>query len=72
LALVIHMTAGLHVAGEQHGVSIPLFDLDVNQHGLDHGWADWPISFDPIWIRRCTGFKEPIAPLVTEGGDHEG
>lgn len=35
---------GLRVAGEEHGVR--------------EGWFVWPLNFDPVWLRECTGFEK--------------
>jgi len=26
-------------------------------HGIARGWFLWPISFDPVWLIHCDGFK---------------
>jgi hypothetical protein len=36
-----------------------------NPHGLQKGWFNWPINFDPIWLENCNGFE----PIEDEGGD---
>lgn len=38
-----HMTKMLCIKGEQRGI--------------DNGWFIWPFNFDPIWLKRCDGFK---------------
>jgi len=30
---------------------------DFNQHGISHGWANWPIDFDPVWLQKCDLYK---------------
>jgi len=30
--------------------------LDVNQRGIDGGWFDFPVNFDPFWLKECNGF----------------
>ena len=30
----------------------------LNPHGVKHGWAYWPLNFDPIWIESCDSFKQ--------------
>ena len=35
-----------------------LSGVELNHHGVEHGWACWPISFDPIWIENCENFEE--------------
>jgi len=29
-----------------------------NFHGIRSGWFAWPLSFDPVWLENCNGFKE--------------
>lgn len=36
------------------GKSEPLIELDP--HGLKKGWANWPLDFDPIWVKSCMGY----------------
>lgn len=31
--------------------------IKMNIHGVEKGWANWPINFDPVWIDECTGYK---------------
>lgn len=26
--------------------------------GIQGGWCNHPLNFDPVWIDDCTGFKE--------------
>lgn len=33
-------------------------NLKLNPHGVKHGWANWPLNFDPIWINNCDGYEE--------------
>jgi len=31
--------------------------ISLNPHGVQMGWAAWPINFDPAWIENeCSGF----------------
>ena len=32
--------------------------IEVNDWGRSHGWADWPLQFDPIWIDKCVFFTK--------------
>ena len=25
---------------------------------VDESWADWPLEFDPLWLRFCDGFRK--------------
>lgn len=34
------------------------FRLVANEHGISEGWCTWPLDFDPIWIRECSGFSD--------------
>lgn len=37
--------------------------VQISDWGKSHGWADWPIQFDPIWIDKCEFYtqKEDIS-----------
>lgn len=37
----------IEVNGER--VRAVLFD----KHGIEMGWANWPLNFDPVWLRHC-------------------
>lgn len=26
-------------------------------HGIRMGWFNWPVDFDPTWLRNCDGFE---------------
>jgi hypothetical protein len=39
------------------GDSLPL-GVELDGHGLMNGWANWPLEFDPIWIKKCEGYQE--------------
>lgn len=28
-----------------------------DERGVARGWFNHPFSFDPVWLRSCTGFK---------------
>lgn len=32
--------------------------VEVSNWGKAHGWADWPLQFDPIWIDKCAFFTK--------------
>lgn len=32
--------------------------VEGNQHGIDSGWFNWPMNFDPVWLEECNGFEE--------------
>lgn len=25
-------------------------------HGVDSGWCNWPLNYDPIWVKFCNQF----------------
>lgn len=34
-----------------------IFELDVEQRGIDNGWFNWPFNFDPAWLNSCKGYE---------------
>jgi hypothetical protein len=30
--------------------------VTLNPHGMQRGWAYWPMNFDPLWVETCDGF----------------
>lgn len=44
-----------------HRVYIKIGDepaIKLNPTGVQGGWANWPLNFDPIWVEECNLFKE--------------
>lgn len=41
--------------------------VDLNPHGVKHGWATWPIDFDPVWVESCDEF---MARKTGEENEH--
>lgn len=31
--------------------------VEVGEHGIMNGWANWPVEYDPIWVKGCSGYK---------------
>ena len=29
-----------------------------DSHGIENGWFNWPLDFDPVWLKSCNGFEE--------------
>lgn len=29
----------------------------ADQIGIAKGWFDWPMNFDPTWLKQCNGFQ---------------
>ena len=36
-----------------------------NPHGIERGWFNHPMNFDPVWLESCTGF-DPKKEVVDE------
>jgi len=33
-------------------------DMEGNPHGVNNGWFNYPVCFDPIWIdKECVNFE---------------
>ena len=33
-------------------------NIQLNNHGVMKGWANWPWNFDPVWLENCNGFEK--------------
>jgi hypothetical protein len=33
-------------------------NIKANQYGVERGWFNWPLNFDPIWLESCDGFEK--------------
>lgn len=33
-------------------------NIRLNPHGVNKGWAMWPLNFDPIWVNNCDGYED--------------
>lgn len=33
-----------------------ILDIKAVQHGVNKGWFNWPVDFDPNWLVNCNGF----------------
>ena len=31
--------------------------ISAKEIGINQGWFMWPINFDPVWLKKCSGFK---------------
>lgn len=49
----------LAFAALAHNLPGPARELSVSgdPHGIRKGWFAWPINFDPVWLRSCSGFQ---------------
>jgi hypothetical protein len=32
--------------------------VKLKEHGVKHGWANFPYNFDPIWVEECKSFEK--------------
>ena len=32
--------------------------VELDEHGVENGWANWPLDFDPTWVKYCAFFNE--------------
>lgn len=50
----------LYLKGIVNELKIPLFfsdfQVEFKNAAILAGWATFPFNFDPIWLRKCTGF----------------
>lgn len=28
------------------------------EHGINNGWAFWPMNFDPVWLEKCNFYEK--------------
>jgi len=50
----------LSVFGRRAGVNVILpstFEVELDQHGVERGWCNFPFNFDPVWVISCSAFK---------------
>lgn len=33
------------------------FLVKLGEHGIMNGWAYWPIEYDPVWVKECSGYE---------------
>lgn len=32
--------------------------VESDRYGRINNWFNWPYSFDPLWLLKCSGFKK--------------
>jgi hypothetical protein len=32
--------------------------VKMHPTGINGGWANWPLNFDPVWVVSCASFKK--------------
>ncbi len=40
--------------------------VELNAHGVAHGWCNFPFDFDPIWVDACEGFEERCPQVLKQ------
>lgn len=38
----------------------PPFGVGCSPHGISHGWCNWPLEFDPVWLDSCDQFQRKV------------
>ena len=46
----------INVTDKETGEKVPA--IEISEWGKSHGWAAWPLNFDPIWIDKCVFFTK--------------
>lgn len=55
LAEVLAIFGGV---GRGPGLHVRAIGVTGDPHGIARGWFNWPLDFDPTWLRTCDGFEE--------------
>ncbi len=32
--------------------------IQGHPHGIQNGWFNWPLNFDPTWVKGCSYFEK--------------
>ena len=32
-------------------------NIQADGYGFLKGWFNWPVNYDPVWLRNCDGFE---------------
>jgi hypothetical protein len=40
-------------------------------HGIKNGWCDWPMQFDPIWVKECLLYEPKVTKLIDDTSNPE-
>jgi len=43
--------------GRGPGLNVRALGVTADPHGIVMGWFNWPLNFDPIWLKSCDGFE---------------
>ena len=57
------ITGILSILGGVRGEVPPLptgLKVKGDEHGINSGWFNHPLNFDPVWLEECDGFKKKI------------
>lgn len=41
-------------------------NVSANRHGINNGWFQWPLNFDPTWLTACDGYEEIKSKAIKE------
>lgn len=41
--------------------SMKRLNISGDEHGVKSGWFNWPLNFDPTWLKTCEGFEQKEA-----------
>jgi len=53
----------MHATGvTRYACAIRTAKVTASPFGLDHGWFDWPMNFDPTWLVTCDSYDRGSAP----------
>ena len=52
---VMHMFVIMGIGASAVGTKPNDWIIVGDPHGVKSGWFNWPIDFDPVWIKRCDG-----------------
>jgi len=45
-------------ARKQPMVNVRAIGVEGDPHGIQMGWFNWPLNFDPVWLLKCDGYEE--------------
>lgn len=68
-ATIIILNLG-HMTIEDSSTKDIIFKVEGEPHGIRNGWFNWPVDFDPAWLKTCT-LKDFEIPVVKEQLDEK-
>jgi hypothetical protein len=55
---MVEVLAILGGVGRGPGLNVRALGVTGDSHGIRNGWFNWPMNYDPVWLRTCEGFEE--------------